>query len=234
MGTLDLQRSVGEWVVERPSRSRIFEKLGIDYCCGGRRPLAAACTEQGLDPSTVARMLDAGDAVTPGAEEPEPAGMSLTQLADHIEAVHHSYLRNELPRLEAMVRKVASVHGENHLWLIELDQVFQGFCQELHAHMEKEERVLFPMIRSLERGDAAAATHCGGLGNPIRAMEHEHDQAGAALATMRRLSDDYRPPEGACNTFVAMLDAIAELEGDMHRHVHKENNVLFPRAEALT
>jgi regulator of cell morphogenesis and NO signaling len=233
MSVLDLQRTVGELVTERPSRSRVFETLGIDYCCGGRKPLGDACAEQGLDPGTVARLLEAPDATAPAAPEVEPAAMTLTQLADHIEATHHAFLSSELPRLTEMVRKVASVHGTHYPWLIELSTVFNGFVHELNDHMQKEERVLFPMIRALEQGDVAATAHCGGLSNPIRAMEHEHDSAGAAMETMRGLSDGYRPPEGACNTFRAMLDALGELERDMHQHVHKENNVLFPRAEAL-
>lgn len=232
MSTLAAQRTVGELVAERPSRSRVFEKLGIDYCCGGRRPLAEACAAQGLDPATVARLLESDEPAS-NAPAGDPSDMTLSELADHIEQTHHAYLRTELPRLEAMIRKVAAVHGSKHPWLVELEEVFGAFVKGLRDHMASEEERVFPMIRALEGGDAAA-TSGDGLAGPLRAMEHEHDEAGAALATMSRITEGYRPPEGACNTFRAMLDALAELERDMHQHVHKENNVLFPRAEALT
>ena len=232
MTAIDIATPVGQLIAERPSRSRLFEHLGIDYCCGGKRPLAEACAAKGLDAATVAKLLAASEQT---AEEParDWNEATLTELAGHIEQTHHAYLRRELPRLTAMVNKVASVHGQSYAWLIELREVFAGFVGELNEHMLKEERVLFPMIRELEAGHANAASHCGGLANPVRMMEHEHDQAGNALARMREITAGYQPPEGACNTFRAMLDALAELEHDMHQHVHKENNILFPRAMAI-
>lgn len=227
-----IQTTVGDLVTRRPSWSRVFEKLGIDYCCGGKKPLEEVCRSKGLDPNTILTTLLATEGNAGDEGRQDWATASLTELADHIEQTHHAYLKRELPRLGAMVRKVAAVHGENHPWMLELDGVYIRFAAEMEAHMMKEEQMLFPMIRSVERGESAATEPCGhGIDAPIRVMEHEHDAAGDDLLRMRELSDGFRPPAHACNTFRAMLDGLAELEDDTHRHVHKENSILFPRAQ---
>lgn len=230
-----IQTTVGELVAQRPSRSRVFEKLGIDYCCGGKKTLAELCEARGLDADTVLTIMLAAEAgAADGPKEQSWSTAGLTELADHIEQTHHAYLKRELPRLGAMVRKVAAVHGDRHPWMLEVDGIFTGFAAEMQAHMMKEEQMLFPMIRSLDRGKPSADGDCGpGVANPIRVMEHEHDNSGEDLSRMRKLSDGFTPPPGACNTFRAMLDGLAELEADTHRHVHKENSILFPRALEL-
>jgi regulator of cell morphogenesis and NO signaling len=159
--------------------------------------------------------------------------MSLTELADHIEQTHHTYLRSEFPRLDWLTRKVASVHGEHEPRLRQIRMTFLEFVQELSSHMMKEEQFLFPMLRRLEASKSSVAFHCGSLANPIGQMELEHQSAGSALERFRELSDGYNAPDWACNTFRAMLDALAHLERDMHQHVHKEENILFPRAIKL-
>lgn len=228
-----IQTTVGDLVTQQPGRSRVFEKLGIDYCCGGKKPLADVCTAKGLDPNTVLTILLAAETHSDD-HETDWSQASLTALADHIVKTHHAYLKSELPRLEAMVYKVASVHGNTHPWMREIDDIFSRFAADLHAHMIKEEHILFPMIRKLESGEAGPISPCGhGLAHPVHAMEHEHDSAGDDLAKIRTLADNYQPPEDACNTFRATLSGLAELEADMHRHVHKENSILFPRAIAF-
>jgi regulator of cell morphogenesis and NO signaling len=230
MTVLDIHTTVGQLVADRPARSRIFEQLGIDYCCGGKQPLATACSARNLDAATVLAMLQALEQQADDAQAVDAAAMPLADLCDHIEATHHAYLRQELPRLGAMIEKVATVHGQNHQWMLRLREVFNAFCQEIASHMAKEEQILFPMIRSIDAGHSRVAQHCGGLANPIRVMEHEHDSAGDGLAQMRSLTSDFTPPQDACGTFRAMIDGLRQLEADMHQHVHKENNVLFPRA----
>jgi regulator of cell morphogenesis and NO signaling len=225
--TMDLRITVGELVAERPSRSRVFEKIGIDYCCGGKITLQEACSRQGLDPEAVAQALSAADS---SPEATNYATMSLTELADHIVATHHAYLKLELPRLAQLVDKVVDVHGSKDARLAELQGVYAAFQDEITLHLMKEERILFPMIRSMDDLGASAASHCGGIGNPIRVMEHEHQSAGDALARMRKLTDGYVAPESACNTWRALCSGLAELERDTHDHIHKENNILFPRA----
>lgn len=229
--SVQAKQSVGELVVEHPHRSRIFEHLGIDYCCGGKLSLEDACQRKGLDLTSVIETLDQAGLDLGGEESRRnPSEMSLTELADHIEAVHHDYLRSELPRLDQLVNKVADAHGERDPRLVQLVGVFTAFREELMMHMRKEEQVLFPIIREFESGSALGASHCGSVANPIQQMEAEHDDAGNALEQMRALTDGYEVPEMACNTLRAMLDALAYLERDMHTHVHKENSILFPRA----
>lgn len=230
MALIAPDKTVGQLLVEDPSRSRVFQKYGIDFCCGGKLTLADACRRKGLDLApVVAELLQPAGA---GASaEPDPAKLSLSELCDHIETAHHAWLKQELPRLSAMVRKVATVHGDLHPWTRELAATFSAFADDLEAHMQKEELVLFPVVRQLEARTMAPLPML--LSSPIAAMEHEHEEAGRALASMREVSSGFTPPEGACHTFRAMLHGLEQLEEDMHLHVHKENNVLFPRAAAL-
>lgn len=225
-------QTVGELVRENPARSRVFESFSIDYCCGGKVPLESACRKKGLDPQRIVEALEIADSNSPpnGAD---PSDMGLAELADHIEATHHAYLRDELPRLDFITRKVAGAHGDREPRLHQIQEVFLACREELEAHMLKEERVLFPMIRELDGSQGPVSFHCGSLANPIRMMEHEHDNAGHALQQLRSLTDGYTPPDWACNTYRAMLDGLATFEQDMHQHVHKENNILFPRALSL-
>ncbi len=226
--TADL--TVGALVADRPARSRIFEQLGIDYCCGGKIPLAEACAKKGLDPQTVVLMLRAIDAsTTDSAPEINPATLTLHALADHIEQTHHAFLRNELPRLDTITEKVARVHGQHDPRLIALRNTFLAFSQEVYGHITKEEQSLFPLVRQLEQTSAASRPPAA-LADAIRELEHEHDAAGNALSRMSQLTDTSTPPDWACNTYRAMLDGLAHVEQDMHRHVHKENSILFPRA----
>jgi regulator of cell morphogenesis and NO signaling len=229
MSTATLERTVGQLVTERPGRARIFESFGIDYCCGGKKPLEVACREKGVDPKTVLGVLAVLDEQRPDATETDWSQAGLTELADHIERSHHASLKRELPRLSFLTTKVAHAHGGHRPELVELRDVFDAFRAELEAHMAKEEHVLFPLCRKLDAG-VPTRSHCGSVANPIRVMVQEHDDAGDALARMRSLTDGYAVPPGACNTYRAMLAALAELELDMHRHVHKENSILFPKA----
>ena len=163
----------------------------------------------------------------------DAAAMPLTELADHIVETHHAYVRSELPRLAKMTARVAAVHGDKDARLAQLNETFMGIAAELSNHMMKEEQILFPLIRQLDASESAPASHCGSIANPIQQMESEHDSAGDALKRMHELTDSYTPPDWACNTYRAMLDGLAQFEGDLHQHIHKENNVLFPRAIAM-
>ncbi len=229
MRDLDVQQQVGMLVAERPSRARVFERHGIDYCCGGKRTLADACREQGLEAASILSEIRVEDAQSSG-NEVNPLEMTLTELADHIEQTHHVYLREELPRLEAMIEQVIEAHGEKHPWLEDVRVTFADLVADLEPHMLKEERILFPMLRQLEQTTAQRSSQAAGVADPIRVMEDEHDRASQALRRLRTLTGDFTPPADACNTFRAMLDGLAHLEADMHQHIHKENNVLFVRA----
>jgi len=230
MQTLDPSQSVGDLVRARPGRARVFEDLNIDYCCGGKVSLARACEKRSIPLDDVVSQIEASDSAGDGAKVVDADAMTMTELADYIEATHHAYLREELPRLDFMTEKVARVHGEKEPRLATVRQAFVALRNELEPHMMKEERVLFPIIRQLEASSGPLEFDCGSVANPIRQMEQEHDQAGDALAVIREATDGFVPPEWACNTYRAMLDSLAALEADMHQHVHKENNVLFPKS----
>lgn len=229
MSSIRVSDTVGELVARRPVLSHVFEAIGIDYCCGGKKTLEEACREKGFNPEALAAQLEQVALVNVGGPTVDAAAMSLADLADHIQQTHHEYLRDILPRLDMLTERVASVHGADDPRLRELRETLLEFARDMSSHMMKEEQVLFPMIRQLGESDEAPEFHCGSLANPIRQMEQEHHGAGAALARMRELTDEFTPPPWACNTYRAMLDTLAHLERDMHQHVHKEDNVLFPR-----
>ena len=228
------QRTVGDIVTEQPGRSRLFERLGIDYCCGGNRTLSEACRAKGLDPDDIARRIDRLDTEDTGATEPDYATMPLAELADHIVSTHHVYLREELPRIDGLVRKVAEAHSDSPSGpqLRELVGLMKGLIGELQSHMLKEERILFPLIHRLDTATGDDEISPGMLDGPISVMEQEHDNAGRALGRVRELTADFTIPDWACNTYRAMLDALLKLELDLHQHIHKENNILFPRTRA--
>jgi regulator of cell morphogenesis and NO signaling len=225
--------TIGEIVAAQPLLARVFERIGIDYCCGGKRTLADACAARKLDPQTVAVMLEAATQLPAETSVVDAANMSLTALADHIEQTHHLYLKEELPALVEKATRVAYKHGWRDPRLVNVAETMSRLAAEMFDHMGKEEQILFPIVRQLENGNASASGHCGSIANPIRVMEVEHDSAGQAVARLRELTDGFTPDGDACNTQRAMLAGFARLESDLHQHVHKENNVLFPRALAL-
>ena len=233
MEQIDTRTPIGRLAVANPGHLSLLESLGLDYCCTGEQSLEQACHAVGVDVEDVLAQLVAYDADRAGADGGDPAKLTLSELANHIEERHHVYLRRVLPQLGQLLGKVVHVHGNSQSWLADLQQVFSGLAAELDMHMMKEERVLFPMIRELEAATELPDFHCGSVDNPIVAMEHEHDSAGRALRSMRKLSDDYMAPQGACNSFCALMAGLAELEEDLHEHIHKENNILFVRASAL-
>ena len=223
--------TLGELVAERPERSKVFERLGLDYCCGGKRSLEDACREKGLDRASVMAELEACEKNE--GVEPSWQTASIAELCGHIEQTHHAYLKAELPALQALVSKVLGAHGQNHPELYRVAELVGRLREELESHLLKEEQILFPMCRELERAQALPEFHCGSVGNPIRVMEYEHDQAGDAVHQIRRLTAGYAVPTGACNSYRAMLARLEALELDLHQHVHKENNILFPRVQKL-
>lgn len=232
MNQLDLDTSVGEWVAQHPQLSRLFETLKIDFCCGGAVSLEDACVGLNLEPGGVLVRIQAAIQERDASDCEDWIAASLTALCDHIEQTHHAYLKNELPALAAVVAKVAAVHGARHPALRQVERTFADLRAELEPHMFKEEQILFPAIRRLDQASTPPRFPFGSVANPIRMMEFEHDHAGDALERIRVLTNDYASPDDACNTYRAMLTRLHDLEQDMHLHVHKENNILFPRATA--
>jgi len=231
--TITPETTVAEIATSTPATIRVFQQHGIDYCCGGKIPLTEACAARGLE--TDALLAELQSAVAPASNEPVWATESLTALVKHIQATYHEPLRVELPRLDAMLDKVVSRHGD-HLpeVLLPLQQTFKHLKAELLAHMKKEDVVLFPFIVALEAGKTGPVPDpASWILSPLAAMEVDHEEAGAALAQIRQATNGFAPPEWGCPTFRGLYYGLAQLEADMHLHVHLENNVLFPRAARL-
>ncbi|HOF41123.1 MAG TPA: iron-sulfur cluster repair di-iron protein [Candidatus Hydrogenedentes bacterium] len=222
------EATVGQLVTENPALSRVFESFGLDYCCGGGKTLTEACSSRGVDLQTVRQEL-ARVGASADESQPNPADMTLTELADHIEQTHHAYLREVMPVLQTMSAKVANAHAKRDPRYNDVQRVVGELAQELESHSVKEERILFPAIRRLDAGQSLQGFTCGALENPIHVMEMEHDDMGRALAELRTLTDGYAVPDWACNTCRGMLTELERLEKDLHQHIHKENNILFPR-----
>lgn len=232
--TLTTARTVRDYAIETPQTIRVFEKLGIDYCCGGNRPLEEACAAANLQFDEVLKSLETAVAEPVKPSERELRAGSLGEIIAHIVQAHHAYVRREIPEIERLLEKVCSKHGGNHPEVGQIRGVFHGLGKELSTHLMKEESVLFPYIERMEESvsqqEPILPPPFGTVANPVRMMEHEHDDAGAALKAMRAASRDYNPPSDACTTFRALYQALANFEKDLHQHIHLENNVLFPRA----
>jgi regulator of cell morphogenesis and NO signaling len=235
--TTATNKTVAEWAAESLAAVKFFERQGIDYCCGGKRPLADVCDEKGLDAGAIEEGLLQAIATEPVAEK-DWNHASMSELIDHIEGRHHTFLRRELPALAQRLEKVYRVYNERYGETFPgLPEVFAGLQNELTSHMMKEEQILFPAIKRYEEaaqaGRAMPPSPFGTIGNPIRMMEMEHEEAGGALARIRAITNDYSVPDYACVTYRALMAGFAELEQDLHLHIHLENNVLFPRVLRL-
>ncbi|MGH2872070.1 MAG: iron-sulfur cluster repair di-iron protein [Solirubrobacteraceae bacterium] len=227
---VDPSAAIGELVIAHPARAEVFERLRLDYCCNGGQTLAQACERRGLDVGTVCQMLEALEDLPLAPESLEcrdwrPA--SISELCDHIVAAHHDRLRAQMPRIDELLATVVRVHGAQHAELHDLQRLFASARDELVAHMEAEERVVFPLCRAAEAGrgpvdEALLAVH-----------ESEHAETGDALVALRELSHDYDPDAALCRTHRSLLEELHRFELDLHQHVHEENNILFSRARAL-
>jgi regulator of cell morphogenesis and NO signaling len=219
-------RHVSDIVRENPGLARVFEEAGINYCCGGKRPLSEACRDRGLDPKTLVTVLNSLSGKRTEAPEENPDTLSSRELVAHIVETHHGYLRRELPRLDYLTQKVAADHGDQDPRLREIARLFVSLVEELAGHQRREEEEVFPV---LVEGDGAEGDPVPRAHGSLEALMEDHAAVAEALNRLRVLTDDYTPAEWACNTTRAMIHGLAELEADLHRHIHKENNVLFPR-----
>lgn len=231
-----LTETVRDIVLKQPSSIRVFEQYGIDYCCGGRKPLAIACTEQDVDIESVLTAL-----VSAAEQSALPAQdwskRSLKSLGEHIISTHHAYVKKELPRLDTLAKKIIEKHASKHPELSAIYAAQAKLDQELTQHLAKEEMILFPYIAQLERaladGSAKPEGCFGTVANPIEMMTREHEAAGTLLAEIKHLSDSFNAPPDACPSYRAYFGGLKEFEQDLHQHIHLENNILFPRAIAM-
>jgi len=233
MSELFERATVGEIVATDFRAAGVFERFGIDFCCGGRRSIAEACRAAAADPDAVERALQG---LSPRAAHHDddltrwPAG----RLIDHILAVHHAYVRSALPAIAGHLAKLMDVHGGRHPELSRVAATFDEMGGDLLQHMMKEERVLFPYIRELASASGPSrVSPFGTVENPIRMMEREHREAGDEMHRIRELTGDFTVPADGCATYSVCFEELAAFERDLHRHIHIENNVLFPKAMAL-
>jgi regulator of cell morphogenesis and NO signaling len=229
------EKNVAQIAIENPNAARAFEKLGIDYCCNGKRSLEEACAAANVSVDDVAKRLE--ESAKEPANAPDLSALSLTELMAHIQDTHHGFIREESPRIRELAAKVARKHGEAHPELLEVREIFDALADELSVHLMKEEQILFPYIRVMEeakiQNDPGPPAMFGTVANPIRMMEREHDGAGDALRTLRSVTKNYTLPEDACTSYGVLFESLKNFEADLHRHIHLENNLLHPRALAM-
>ena len=236
--TLRPEQTVAEIVLRHPRLRMRLEQLGVDYCCGGKKQLAHAVKDAGLDLKTVLADLEQAllrkQAAAPATDW---TAVPLTVLADHILDTHHVFTKSQLARIGVLLTRVQNAHRSRHGAMLDsLGNAFDSLRAELEAHLMKEEQILFPAIKGIDgflagRG-GRPVVHCGSIAHPIQQMEHEHDGAGAVLVSVRQITHNYSLPEDACETFKALYEALAALEADLHEHIHLENNILFPASVA--
>ncbi|MCA9294149.1 MAG: DUF542 domain-containing protein [Phycisphaerales bacterium] len=227
---ITLSMTAGQIATAHPELIPELERLGIDYCCRGNQTLDQAATDAGLRPEEAVRTLIAcePDPAAGPAETIDFAAMSMTELADHLEQTHHVYARETLDRLDTLISKCVAAHGDEEPRLAQLQSTVAALTEDMHDHFIREERVLFPWLRRLERKTEIQGGPPWSVRRPIDCMVHDHDDVGEAFRRIHELTDGLTAPEGACSTWTQCYRLLGDLERDTHRHIHKENNILFP------
>lgn len=220
-------------VVEMPNAIPVLERFGIDYCCGGKHTLAEACTQR---EQSIALVLDELKHREQDATAPELKWQTalLSDLIDHIVQTHHAFTREQLALIQELAFKVERRHGTAHPEVHKVNEALAIIGSELTHHFFCEENVLFPHIKQLDQKQTSVAHPMfDTMQHPVTQMMKEHDQAGDELRALREITNQYQPPADACTTYRAFYRAMEDLERDLHRHIHLENNILFPRALVL-
>lgn len=230
-------QTVGELAASDLRKAEVFKKFGIDFCCGGRQTLSQACASSGVDPAALQEALKSAETSSQLAKANDYVRWQPDFLADYIYNQHHLYYYAEAPVIADLCFKLNARHGERFHELNTLTELFYTLQKELDAHFLKEEKVLFPfiklMVRAKRTGDLSGLHEFPSVSEPVNMMELEHDEASSLLAAIRKASNDFTPPEVACNSFHLLYKKLKALEEDLHLHIHLENNILFPKALAL-
>lgn len=231
-----MNKTIGAFVAEDYRAAKVFERHGIDFCCGGEISLVEACREKKVDPEILLQEIE--DTKREGGDRHENYGAwSLSFLADYIVQTHHAWLNENLDQIAAYARKIAQVHGNNHSEVIEISTIFDMIATDMVKHLQEEEEVLFPAIKRLEMArterKSLSSEDCALLQDALQNLYRDHQNIGDATHKIRHLAGDFALPEDACNTFAVTYHKLKEFEGDFHKHVHLENNILFPKAERL-
>lgn len=223
-------QTVAQLAILHPGALAVFAKYNIDYCCGGHRSIEDACRRIGLDPEKIKAEIYQSS-IEETSEAIRPENWTSTFLADYIVQNHHSFVKKAIPEVTAFLYKVCDAHGNNCMELLHIREKFLDLSEELTSHMEKEELVLFPAIKRLESQKNEDHPLISTLQAPIGVMEHEHTIAGDLIKQIRALSNNYTPPDFACPTFRITYKKLQQLDNDLMKHIHLENNILFPRVK---
>lgn len=230
------QQTIGEMAATDFRKAEVFRKYGLDFCCRGKNTLEEACDRKGVDTAQVAAELEAIDNHVPQSDQ-NFTDWEADKLADYIVNTHHKYVTDSHPILHEFTAKVARVHGDKHPELLEVAHYFHEIAEELELHMQKEEHILFPYIKQLYKAKKAGVEigrpPFGTIQNPIAMMEAEHISAGNITEKLKEITSDFTPPTDACNTYRVLYAKLDEYEKDLHKHIHLENNILFPMAIEL-
>lgn len=229
-------KTIGEIVADDFRTAPVFENHGIDFCCGGQVALATVCTEKGLDLAGIAAELAAVRS-EPAGRDQNYSSWALPFLADYIVNTHHAYLKENDGQIAAYARKIAGVHGAHHPEVIRIAAIFDKIATDMTGHLKEEEEVFFPALKQAYAARIAGATPEATDRETIRVslmrLHREHEEIGDAVHTIRHLSKEYAIPDDVCNTFMLTYQKLREFEDDLHKHVHLENNILFPKAAEL-
>ncbi len=230
------ETTIGELVAKDYRKAQVFKKMGIDFCCGGKKTLSEVCTKKGLDIHKVEEELSAIEHQT-GSLSHNFQQWELDFLSDYIVNTHHRYVKESIPFMTELSQKVARVHGATHPELVQVADVFGHIAADLSMHLQKEENILFPYIKQMigaqKNGASLNQPHFGQVANPIQVMEAEHEGAGEDLSEIRKLTRDYQLPADACTSYRILFQKLEEFENDLHQHIHLENNILFPKSVEL-
>ncbi|HEX5169235.1 MAG TPA: iron-sulfur cluster repair di-iron protein [Cyclobacteriaceae bacterium] len=233
---LDMEQvSVADVALTFPQALEIFNRYGLDYCCGGKKLFTSACEKAGLDAGSVWQEIQSA-AANRGADsrvrfDTWDAPLLISFIVQH----HHQYVRTAIPQIQELLDKVCSVHREDSPFLLTVRENFNDLAEELLNHMPKEEQVLFPAIQKMFGGNSFASDSVilNNLNMPIEVMEDEHERAGDLIKSIRSLTNQYIPPVYACPTFKMTYIMLEQFDNDLMQHIHLENNILFPKAKSM-
>lgn len=230
-----LEKTIGEIVADDFRTAAVFKKYGIDFCCKGNRSIEEACDVKKINPENIYRDLD--NISTNTSQNTDFTSWPLDLLADYVEKVHHRYIEEKTPALLQFLNKISKVHGGRHPELFEIYNLFEESAKDLAAHLKKEELILFPFIKKMvnaqREGKALETAHFGTVENPVAMMKHEHSVEGERFEKIAVLTNKYQTPEDGCSTYNVAFKMLEEFENDLHKHIHLENNILFPKAIEL-
>ena len=232
---LTQEKTIGDFVAENFRTAEVFKKYNIDFCCKGGRTVEEACDNKKVSPQQIYQELE--EIVNRKSEDIDFNSWPLDLLADYVEKTHHKYVEEKSAMLIPYLNKLCKVHGERHPELFEINELFIGSAQDLAAHMKKEELILFPFIKQMveakKNGEPLPAPRFGTVENPVAMMKHEHEAEGERFVKIAELTNNYEFPDDACGTYQVTYKMLEDFQNDLHKHIHLENNILFPKAIAM-